>query len=318
MKRFLSVFLTVCVLFGLLGAGVSAVSGTPAAAKVTTGTANLNVRAGASTSAAVTAKLKNGTWVTLLQKSGNWYRVRYGENKTGYCHADYLAVRDGSFLTTVSAGGSNLNVRKGAGTRYDVKAKLPDGAVVAVLSQSGGWSRILYDGSTPGYVLSAYLAANQTRAIRYSVPYYSQVDTRWKNTAIGTSGGTIGTIGCTTTCLAMLESFRTGTAVTPKAMASSLRYMPGGALYWPADYNTALAGDDPLQQILDVLQSGKPVIYGCKKPGGTQHWCVVTGWNGKSKTASAFTINDPASAARTTLADFAAVYATPYKLAWYK
>ena len=132
MKRFLSVFLTVCVLFGLLGAGVSAVSGTPAAAKVTTGTANLNVRAGASTSAAVTAKLKNGTWVTLLQKSGNWYRVRYGENKTGYCHADYLAVRDGSFLTTVSAGGSNLNVRKGAGTRYGVKAKLSDGAVVAV------------------------------------------------------------------------------------------------------------------------------------------------------------------------------------------
>lgn len=318
MKRFLSLVLSLCVLLGLFGADVSAASDMPGAAKVTTGAYNLNVRAAASTSAAVTAKLKDGTWVTLLEKSGSWYRVRYGENKTGYCHADYLAVRDGSFLTTVSAGGSSLNVRRGAGTQYSVKTKLPDGTSVAVVSQSGGWSHILYDGSVFGYVASDYLAANQTRAIRLEVPYYSQTDPRWKNTAIGTSGGTIGAIGCTTTCLAMLESFRKGTAVTPKAMAASLRYMPGGALYWPADYNTALANSDPLQQILDVLQTGKPVIYGCKKPGGTQHWCVVTGWNGKTKTASAFTINDPASAARTTLADFTAVYPTPYKLAWYK
>ena len=318
MKRFLSLFLTVGILLGLLGVSVSAASGTPAAAKVTTGSYNLNVRAGASTSATVTAKLKDGTWVTLLKKNGSWWRVQYGENKTGYCHEAYLTVRASSFATTVSTNGSSLNVRKGAGTQYGVKAKLPDGTAVAVVSQTDGWSHILYHGSVFGYVSSAYLAENQTRAIRFDVPYYSQVDTRWKNTAIGTSGGTIGTIGCTTTCLAMTESFRKGTTVTPKAMAATLSYMPGGALYWPSGYNTALAGNDPLQQILDVLQSGKPVIYGCKKPGGTQHWCVVTGWNGKTLAASAFSINDPASSARKTLADFTAVYPTPYKLAWYQ
>ena len=318
MKRFLSFVLALCILLGLGCVGVSAASDTPAAAKVATGTANLNVRAGASTSAAVLAKLKGGTWVTLLEKSGSWWFVRYDAAKTGYCHAAYLSVRDDSFFTTVSTGGSNLNVRKGAGTQYGVKTKLPDGTSVAVVSQANGWSHILYDGGTFGYVSSAYLKANQSGAIRFDVPYYSQVDARWKNTAIGTSGGTIGTIGCTTTCLAMTQSFRKGTAVTPKTMAASLRYMPGGALYWPANYNTVLAGSDPLQQILDVLQSGKPVIYGCKKANGTQHWCVVTGWNGKAKTASAFTINDPASSARKTLADFTALYPTPYKLAWYE
>ena len=318
MKRFLSFVLAVWLLLGLWCVGVSAASEPPAAAKVATGTANLHVRAGASTSAAVKAKLSNGTWVTLLEKSGSWWKVRYDAAKTGYCHAAYLAVRDSSFFTTVRTGGSNLNVRKGAGTQYDVKTKLADETPVAVVSQANGWSRILYDGSTLGYVSSAYLAANQSGAIRFDVPYYSQADARWKNTAIGTSGGTIGTIGCTTTCLAMTQSFHKGAAVTPEMMASSLRYMPGGALYWPADYNTALAGSDPLQQILDVLQSGKPAIYGCKKANGTQHWCVVTGWNGKTKAASAFTINDPASAARKTLADFTVLYPTPYKLAWYK
>ncbi len=318
MKRLLSLVSAVLVLLSLWSVSVSAASGTPAAARVTTGAYHLHVRADASTSSAVLAKLSDGTYVTLLKKNGSWWQVRYAAGKTGYCHADYLTVRDTSFATTVSVNGGSLNVRKGAGTQYGVKTKLPDGTAVAVVSQSNGWSHILYDGSVFGYVASDYLKANQPRAIRYSVPYYSQVDTRWKNTAIGTSGGTIGTIGCTTTCLAMTESFRKGTAVTPKTVASSLSYMPGGALYWPSGYQTALAQGNALQQILDVLQSGKPVIYGCKKAGGTQHWCVVTGWNGKTVTASAFTINDPASSARTTLADFTALYPTPYKLAWYK
>ena len=61
MKRFLSFVLAVWLLLGLWCVGVSAASEPPAAAKVATGTANLHVRAGASTSAAVKAKLSNGT-----------------------------------------------------------------------------------------------------------------------------------------------------------------------------------------------------------------------------------------------------------------
>ena len=316
MKRFLS-FLLVCLLLGgLLTLPVFAAADAPAAAKVATGSANLNVRTGPSTGSAIAAKLKNGTWVTLLEQSGDWWQIRFGENEEGYCHGAYLAVRSTSFSAAVQTGGPNLNVRKGAGTDYAVKAKLANGDAVAVLSEGNGWSRILYHGSSLGYVSSRYLAA-ATAAIRLDVPYYSQVDARWKNVPIGTSGGTIGTIGCTTTCLAMTESFRKGTTVTPKAMASTLRYLPGGTLYWPADYETALANDAPLQQILTVLQSGRPVIFGAKKPNGTQHWCVITGWDGKALSAASFTVNDPASRSRATLADFLVLYPNAYKLAWY-
>ncbi len=315
MKRFISMLLVCLLLTGAVCLPASAASGSPAAAKVQTGSANLNVRTAASTSAKIADRLPDGTLVTLLEQSGSWWKVRYDAAKTGYCHGDYLAVYASSFLTTVQTGGSALNVRKAAGTGAAVKARLQNGEPVAVLAQSDGWSKVLYQGSSVGWVASRYLAA---KAVRFDVPRYSQLDARWKNVAIGTSGGTIGTIGCTTTCLAMAESFRTGRTVTPKAMAQKLRYMPGGALYWPADYDTALAKDDYLLQIRSVLQSGKPVIFGSKKAGGAQHWCVVTGWDGRGLNDSSFLINDPASANRTTLAQFRAVYSVPYKLAWYQ
>ena len=315
MKRFLSLALVCLLLLSALCLPAFAASGSPAAAKVTTGKANLNVRTGASTAKPVADKLPDGTLVTLLEQNGSWWKVRYDKAKTGYCHGDYLTVYPSSFHSTVSTGGGALNVRKAAGTDAAVLAQLQNGEAVAVLSQANGWSRILYHGSKAGYVASRYLAA---KAVRFDVPYYSQTDARWKNVAIGTSGGTIGTIGCTTTCLAMTESFRTGKTVTPKAMAQTLRYMSGGALYWPADYETALANADVLGQIRDVLQSGRPVIFGSKKQSGTQHWCVVTGWNGKTLSDAAFTIQDPASASRTTLAQFRALYPAAYKLAWYK
>lgn len=313
MKRFLSLLLVCLLLLSTAALPAFGASNSPAAAKVKTGGANLNVRAGASTAAAILTKLPDGTWVTLLEKSGDWWKVRCGETQTGYCHADYLALRTTSYHTTVNT--TALNVRKGAGTGYAVKAQLINGDAVAVLSEADGWSHILYHGSTLGYVASRYLAP---RAIAFAVPRYLQTDARWKSVAIGTSGGTIGTIGCTTSCLAMTESFRTGKTVTPKDMASKLRYQANGALYWPAGYETALADADVLRQILDVLQSGRPVIFGSKKQNGAQHWCVVTGWNGGSLTDAAFTINDPASSGRTTLASYRALYPTPYKLAWYK
>ncbi len=315
MKRFLSAFLVCLLLLGAVCLSAFAASGSPAAAKVTTGKANLNVRTTASTSAKIADRLPDGTLVTLLEQSGSWWKVRYAGAKTGYCHGDYLAVYASSFLATVQTGGRALNVRKAAGTDAAVKTQLQHGETVAVLSQADGWSKVLYQGSSLGYVASRYLAQ---KAVRFSVPRYSQLDARWKNVPIGTSGGTIGTIGCTTTCLAMTESFRTGRTVTPNAMAQKLRYMPGGALYWPAGYDTALAQGDYLRQIRDVLQSGRPVIFGSKKAGGTQHWCVVTGWDGKALSDSSFFVNDPASASRTTLAQFRAVYPEPYKLAWYQ
>lgn len=320
MKRIFTMLICICAFFAL-SVSAHAASSTSRAGKVSTNSTNLNVRSSAGTSSSVKTTLKKGSWVTLISKSGNFWKVEYANGKYGYCHEDYISAKASGNARYVSVTSGVLNVRSSAGTQYDIKATLKNGKCVVVLSTSDSWSRILYNGNQTGYVSNKYLSKTENtvyKSISLSVPYYKQTDSRWKNIAIGTSGDTIGTSGCTTTCLAMTESYRTGTALTPDKMAKKLTYAPAGWLYWPSNYNTALiSSDDMLSTIYTRLKKSTPVIVGAKKQNGSQHWVVVTGYNASSSALSAenFTILDPGSSTRTTLAQFLSVYPIPYKVA---
>ena len=55
----------------------------------------LNIRKSASTSADVIAQLENGTALTIIETSGDWYKVSFtvnGEKLTGYGHKDYIKI----------------------------------------------------------------------------------------------------------------------------------------------------------------------------------------------------------------------------------
>jgi len=276
---------------------------------LTSGT--LNVRQAASTSSGILAALPNGSYVTLLSKSGSWWKVEYAKGKTGYCLASYISQVSGSYA--VRTNGVSLNIRSGPGTGYAVVGWLNSGEYAVVLSSSGSWKRILFNGTKTGYVSGAYLSGTSPpaySAVSLSVPSYKQTDPRWANTQIGTSGRTIAEIGCATTALAMSESYRTGTAITPGAMASRLSYTAGGSVYWPSNY-TSYTGSDYLAKVYSLLKSGKTVLVGLKTAAGSQHWSVVTGFTGgASLYAGGFTVNDPGSSSRTNLAQVIAVY--PY------
>lgn len=294
------------------------------AGKVAIGSGNLNVRSSPSSSAPIITSIKKDAWVTLTQKSGNWWKTEYVDGKYGWCHADYIKKQDNSYAMTVSVSSGNLNVRSGASTSYSVKAKLPKGETVVRLSSADGWTRILYNGNKTGYVSSSYLkkasASSSYKKISLSVPSFKQTDSRWASYPIGTKGDTIGTIGCTTTALAMTESFHLGTTVTPKAMAQKLSYSSSGMLYWPSYYSTELADSGYLARIYSLLKSGKPVVFGATKSNGSQHWVTVTGYSTETSSLSAkhFTINDPGSKTRITLADFIAAYPNAYKIVYRK
>ena len=316
MKKQVCFLIALILMLGVLPFPQSRAASQSAAGKVATQSTNLNVRSGPSTANSISGKLEKGSWVTLLTKKGDWWRVRFGANAYGYCSAAYIEEKSGSFLDTLRQNG--VSVYRGAGTEYEIKKTLPAGEQVAVLTQSEGWSCILFNGTRKGYIQTANLTSAAASRISLSVPYYAQTNSQWKNVPLGTQGGTIGTIGCTTTCLAMCESFRTQKSVTPDQMAKKLAYTAGGSLYWPANYNTALLSSASLEKVLAILQEGKPVIFGAKKASGTQHWVVVTGFDGTALSAGAFSIRDPGASARKTLADFFAVYPNVYKLAWYQ
>lgn len=156
-------------------------------------------------------------------------------------------------------------------------------------------------------------------AIRLSVPNYKQFGQSWSSYWLGGSnGGTIGSIGCTTTSIAMCESYRTGTTIYPDAMAKKMSYTNGGAVaVWPSPYYST-APSNYLSEIYNRLKAGKPTIIAGKKSNGGQHWIVVVGYNGGNvNSTSSYIINDPGSSYRSTLNEFFSVYPTYYKLLMY-
>ena len=286
------------------------------AGAVTTSGGNLNVRSSATSGAKVVASLKKGSYVTLISRSGSWWKVEYGKGRYGYCHADYITVVAGT-PTTVMTQSSSLNVRSGAGTSYPKTAALTKGETVIRLSESGGWSRVLYHGTKTGYVSSQYLSKAYP-AVTLGVPSFKQMDSRWAEVLIGESGKTMAKIGCATTAIAMMESFRWGSTITPDAMAERLRYTPSGNVYWPEDYTAVTTDSGMLSSVYSRLRQGKPVLFGARNSYGSQHWVVIRGYSGgDSLAASGFLIHDPGSNSRTTLGQFLNSYPTFYKYFYY-
>lgn len=324
MKKIISIITVTVLSLSLFPVGkrAYATEGIYGAGKVSTTSTALNVRSGASASSTVKAKLSKDSYVTLISKSGSYWRVKYSASGYGYCHADYIKTAS-TKVRTVKTTSGRLRVRSSASTTANVKDYLESGTQVTVLSTSGGFSRILYNGIKRGYVASGYLATPSTsasayKAIKLSVPSYKQTDSRWANVTLGSSGQTIAKIGCATTAIAMLESYRTGTTIYPDAMAKKLSYTLGGAVYWPSHYTIITSQSGYLSKIYNLLNSGKPVLIGAKKSNGSQHYVVITGVKATDTlTTSSFYINDPGSDSRTTLNQFFADYPNFYKMMTY-
>ena len=325
MKKTISILMAMVLSFSLLPFTKKAVAAEKiyGAGKVSTTSTALNVRSSASSTATVKAKLSKDSYVTLVSKSGKYWRVQYSASGYGYCYADYIKIAS-TKVRTVKTTSGRLRVRSSASSSANIKDYLANGTQVTVLSTSGSFSRILYNGTKRGYVASNYLTTETVssdssyKAIKLTVPSYKQTDSRWANVTLGSSGQTIAKIGCATTAIAMLESYRTGTTIYPNAMAKKLSYTSGGAVYWPSHYTIITSSSGNLGKIYNLLKAGKPVLIGAKKSNGSQHYVVITGVKATSSlTTSSFYINDPGSNTRTTLNQFFAEYPNFYKMMSY-
>ena len=308
--------LSAILLIGILIMPAQATDTGPKAGTVTVTSGRLNVRNQPSSTAAIVSTLSKGDYVTLISKSGSWWKVGYAQGMYGYCHADYIRINN-STPAKVNTNSGALNVRSGAGTGYTKIGSVAKGETVIVLSTSNGWSRILYHGTKTGYVSASYLESGYSEVSLW-VRDMKQMDPRWAETEVGTSGKPMSQIGCATTAIAMLEAHRTGKTIYPDVMTTQLKYTPSGSVYWPEHYTTVTDITDYLNAIHKLLQRGKPVLFGATNRYGSQHWIIITGFTGGNKlNASGFTIRDPGSYTRTNLQQFLTEYPNVYKYFYY-
>ena len=127
------------------------------AVRVSTEGGNLNVRSAPSTSSNVLTSIKNSSYVTVTEKNGEWYKALYADGKSGWIYGKYVTDIANSYEVSVSVSSGGLNVRSGAGTSYSIRDRLVKGEKAVVLSSSGGWAKILFDGNETGYASEKYL-----------------------------------------------------------------------------------------------------------------------------------------------------------------
>lgn len=319
-KKMSAVMLSIVMTFVIFIANPNRVSAQTATSigVVTTQSTGLTVRSNPSTSHAKVSTLNKGSYVTLISKSNGWWKVMYAKNMYGYCSAAYITeVSASAGYVSVSSG--NLNVRSGPSTGYPIQDRLANKTEIMIVSQTNGWCKIVYNGTKSGYVSSTYVAfytQSQYTPSNLNMQNFKQTDSRWSGTVLGNSGKTILNSGCAVCCLAMTESYRTKTTITPNTMASKLNFTSGGAVYWPSNYKSSTS-TAYLNTIYNKLKSNIPVLLCAKTSGGSTHYVVVRGFKGGSLTPSNFLINDPGSNSRTTLAQLYEKYPKFSKIVYY-
>ncbi|KRD88231.1 hypothetical protein ASE51_25740 [Bacillus sp. Root147] len=157
----------------------------------------LNVRSGAGTTYGIIGSVVKGQTLSVVSKSGSWYKINYN-GRTGYVSSEYVQASGittpPAESTTYTVTASTLNVRSGAGTNYASIGSVTKGQKLSVVSKSGSWYKINYNGRT-GYVSSDYVqTSGTTTPPAESITYTVTASTLNVRSGAGTSYASIGSV----------------------------------------------------------------------------------------------------------------------------
>ncbi len=128
----------------------------------------LNMRSGPGGNYGVIGTLRNNDKVEIIKEVDGWYEIRFN-GKVGYVSKSYITiVNEGANNGTESVTkegtvygvSTNLNVRTGPGTSYQVVGYLLSGDKVKILGEENGWYKVQFNASTGtknGYVSKDYI-----------------------------------------------------------------------------------------------------------------------------------------------------------------
>jgi Membrane-bound metallopeptidase len=186
LKKISSAFLITTLILFFTGPimNMQAATTTSTAGVVNLTSGLLNVRASASSSATILTTVSKGTYITLISRySSGWWKVEYSSGCYGYVSSSFITQVSGASAGTINVSSGYVNIRSGPSTSYSVMSVLPSGKIVIVLSKSGSFSKILYDGTKIGYVSSQYLNVNSSMI--WPVPASSRITQNFSSTHLG-------------------------------------------------------------------------------------------------------------------------------------
>ena len=278
MKKTVSLALATLLLLFAFSSAACAAFANGSQAIVSTRSGKVNMRSGASGSYPIIDRLANGTTVTIVSQSGNWYCVSVG-GRTGYVSADYLRANPNDPGNTeltpgtvpgtnnnpaqtvlgakayVSTSGGSLNMRVSPSAAGGVVRRLPNGAQVTIQEKVGDWYRVSY-GSSQGYVMGSYLRVTQTGG-----------STGGSTTPGGTTGGNTSTGGSVAYVNTTSGSLNMRDAAGGRVIAQIARGTQVTVLSQTGRWSRVIANGQTGYVMTSYLSSTMP---GAQNPGGTQ------------------------------------------------
>ncbi|GAW91270.1 SH3 domain-containing protein [Calderihabitans maritimus] len=136
----------------------------------------VNVRSGPGTQYVRVGVLTRGTAVTILERQGEWYKVRYMGKRVGWIAGWLLELDEGAESSApAEAGGEKetkvalvtgkvVNVRQGPGLNFARIDKVTEGERLPVVGEDNGWYQVVLDGGRKGWI-AGWLAKVDTQSL---------------------------------------------------------------------------------------------------------------------------------------------------------
>lgn len=160
MKRMVRISLVLVLLMAMLCPALAETVKTPAS------DGSMNVRKGPGVGYEVVTWVKNGQKVTVLESGKSWTKIKVDKSgKVGYIKTSALSDAApapeasctlGSVATRYAS--SNVNVRKGPGTKYEVLFSISRNAKLEILGEEGNWYLVRTENGKTGYISKSYVS----------------------------------------------------------------------------------------------------------------------------------------------------------------
>mgnify|MGYP001159289780 CR=1 FL=1 len=141
---------------------------------------SVNVRAGGRTNSKVVARAEKGELGSVVDRIGDWYKVKLGSGKAGWVRGDMLSAVKASDIaapaplakseagksklasnspvgrrgTKIVVNRDNVNVRTGGKTASRVRTTVAQGTAATVLGTQGEWIKVKFSTGLTGYIRS--------------------------------------------------------------------------------------------------------------------------------------------------------------------
>lgn len=163
MKRMVLVSLVLALLMAVFCPALAETVKTPAS------DGSMNVRKGPGVGYEVVTWVKNGESVTVLESGKSWTKIKVDKSgKVGYIKTSALSSDSaapapadkshtlGSVATKYAT--SNVNVRKGPGTKYEALFSISRNAKLEILGEEGNWFLVRTETGKTGYISKNYVS----------------------------------------------------------------------------------------------------------------------------------------------------------------